>query len=47
MRALRVLAVIHYGEYVAAWDGIPVEERPRYRVMRRDGEWVAVLQENL
>lgn len=46
MRALRVLAVIHYGEYVAAWDPIPYTERPKYHVVRRDGDWVAVLRDD-
>lgn len=40
-RARKVLRIIDYGEYVAAWDPIPVTERPKWNVSRRDGEWVA------
>lgn len=41
-RARRVLAVINYFEYVAAWVPIPITERPRFSVRRVDGAWAAV-----
>jgi hypothetical protein len=29
-----------YAEYVATWEEIPVQDRPWFRVVRRDGDWI-------
>lgn len=40
--ALKVVRWVSYGEYVAAWEPIPITERPSVRVISVDGDWFAV-----
>lgn len=40
--AAQVLRWMHHLEYVAAWQPIPDDERPHWRVIRHDCQWFAV-----